>query len=152
MVIERLRPDDSRTAFEAIRKLKGADETSGLTAESTRRFLSQPRNVLIVASSDDEPVGFLLAYRLDRMDGERPMVCLYEIEVSEPFRRRGVGRAMIESLKGVCGEVNATKAWAITQRSNEAALALYRSTGADLAAGDGDVTVVWNAQTWAIRK
>ncbi len=92
-----------------------------------------------MAAHDGHPVGFALAYTLDRVDGNRRMALLYEIEVVEGHRRRGAGRAMIEALKSVCVAENVFKMWTQTSPSNEAAAALYRSTGAGAAGSDGEL-------------
>lgn len=55
---------------------------------------------------------------------------------------------MIDRLKELCGEIDATKVWSITHRSNEAAMRLYESTGARPGPGGDDVTVVWAARNW----
>ena len=83
MQARRLRPEDAELAIEAIRAIKQPAPYASFTAEYLRRFLGRPQNVLIVASSKGEPAGFLLAYLLDRVDRDQPMVCLYEIDVSE---------------------------------------------------------------------
>jgi aminoglycoside 3-N-acetyltransferase I len=65
-------------------------------------FLSRPDNVLIVANDGGVPVGFLLAYPLDRADRDQQMMFLYEVGVAEPYRRRGIGTQMITELKAIC--------------------------------------------------
>ena len=43
-----------------------------------------------VAIENDEPVGFALAYQLQRIDRPHPMMFLYEIEVVGSHQRQGV--------------------------------------------------------------
>jgi ribosomal protein S18 acetylase RimI-like enzyme len=147
--VRRLGSDDSLAALDAIRALKSPH--ADRTMESLRRFLSRSENVLIVASLDGRPTGFLLAYLLDRIDVDRRMVCLYEISVATGSRRRGVGRAMIECLADLCRALDATKAWTITNRSNEAALGLFTSAGAKPGAGGDDLVLFWTADQWGDR-
>ena len=93
MDIRRLTTEDAELALQAIIALKitpGAPPAE-LPPAYVRRFLSRPDNVLIVATDDHRPVGFLLAYLLDRVDRQRQMVLFYEIEVAESHRRRGIG-------------------------------------------------------------
>jgi ribosomal protein S18 acetylase RimI-like enzyme len=93
------------------------------------RFLSVETNHLLVAFAGDEPVGFLLAYELLRRHGDEPKMHLYEIGVREDYRRRGIGRSLIERFAELCRQRGARRAFVITDGSNPAAIALYASTG-----------------------
>lgn len=130
MQIRRLGEDDASVATEVIEKMK-SHGTTDLTPATMRRFLSGDDRYLIAAlDSHNAPVGFLLAYELARVDREQPMMLLYEIEVSEPWRRKGVATAMVNLLKGFCADHNVYKMWAETGISNVAARNLYVGTGA----------------------
>lgn len=148
MEARRLGPGDAGLAFEAVRTIKAPEPRPTFTAAYLERFLARPENVLIVASDGGEPTGFLLAYLLDRVDRDQPMACLYEIEVAGPHRRRGIGRAMVEVLKGVCREAGAMEAWVVTSRSNEAAARLYAGTGAVADTGGDEVCFVYGPESW----
>ncbi|MEN6369865.1 MAG: GNAT family N-acetyltransferase [Thermotogota bacterium] len=139
MECRRLLCDDAELAREAIGRIKVGDPKRWPSVAHFRAFLEVPENVLVVATENGSPVGFALAYILDRVDGDRRMALLYEIEVVEGHRRRGAAWAMIELLKSVCRAGNVFKMWAQTSLSNEAAAALYRSTGARAQGGDGDI-------------
>jgi ribosomal protein S18 acetylase RimI-like enzyme len=143
--VRRLGTGDFDLAFQAIHALKRPQPSFG--DEHLRRFLARPENILIVAGQEGLPIGFLLAYLLDRVDRNQRMVCLYEVEVSEPCRRRGIGRAMIETLKTICRQENAMKTWVITNRSNLAAFGLYEGTGAAINASGDEVTFVYGPQS-----
>lgn len=141
MRVRRLETVDADLAAEAVRAVKGPAPDASFGKAYFRRFLARAENILIVADEDGLPVGFLLAYALDRVDRDRRMVCLYEIGVAETHRRRGVGRALVEEVKAHCRRGNVMKAWVVTSRSNRAAIRLYESTGAR--AGADDVVFVW---------
>lgn len=140
----RLQPVDAPLAAEAIRKIKKPEPGPAPGVAYFERFLARPENILIVAVDGREPAGFLLAYLLDRVDADQRMVCLYEIEVCAPQRRRGAGRAMIDALKAVCREVNARKTWLLANRTNEGAVRFYENTGA-LAGDDDTILFTYNA-------
>jgi len=144
VIVRRLGTRDFDLAFQAIRTIKRPQ--SSFDDEHLRKFLARPENILIVAAEEGIPIGFLLAYLLDRVDRKQRMVCLYEVEVSEPCRRRGIGRAMIETLKTICRQENTMKTWVITNRSNLAAFKLYESTGATADARGDEVTLVYRPQ------
>ena len=143
-LVRRLGPDDAELALEAIRTIKRPALRPDFGVDDLANFLQRPSNVLIVASENGQPIGFLLAYLLDRVDRDRPMACLYEIDVLEARRRQGTGRQMIEALRSVCRQIDATKIWAVTNRSNAAAVGLYRNTGATSAPEGDDVVFVYD--------
>ena len=144
--VRRLRTKDFDLAVQAIRTVKTPQEQSSFSDEYLRMFLARSENILIVATQEGVPIGFLLAYLLDRVDRNQRMVCLYEVDVSEPCRRRGIGRAMIETLKITCRQENAMKTWVITNRSNLAAFRLYESTGATADVRGDEVTFVYGPE------
>ena len=127
MEIRRLALDDLKIGVAAIRNIKRAKTTNGVVAQ----FLKRPDQYFIAAVEDDQPVGFALAYELERIDRPHPMMFLYEIEVVESHQRRGVATAMIELLKKICREKDAFKMFVIASASNNAALRLYDSTFGD---------------------
>jgi len=144
MECRRLTEDGAPLAREAIGRVKIGKNGPWPSLEYVRAFLVEADNVLIVATEDGEPIGFALAYLLDRIDGNRRMALFYEIEVAANHRRRGVARAMIELLKSVCAPENVVKMWVQTSHANEAAVALYRSTGAHETASGGETVFVYN--------
>lgn len=87
--IRRLHPQDSKLAVEALRVLKAPEGGSVPSKDYTLEFLSRSENVLIVATKDKEPVGFIVAYLLDRVDRNQKMMFFYEVEEGEKYRRRG---------------------------------------------------------------
>ena len=125
MTVRRLAPDDSPAGVEAIRLLKAADGYPVPTTTYLFEFLSRPENVLIVAFDGGAPVGYIVAYLLDRIDRQQQMTFFYEIGVAESHRRRGIGKQMIGELKAICRDSDVMKMWVPTGRSNEAATRLY---------------------------
>ena len=71
------------------------------------------------------------------------MSLFYEIEVAEAHRRRGAGRAMIDALQSICAAEGVAKMWVQTAPSNQAAAALYRSTGAREAGSEGEIVFTY---------
>lgn len=109
MDVRRLGADESNLALEALRLLKATDGYPTPAPEHLAQFLSRPDNVLIVATADGAPVGFLLAYLLDRANRDQQMMFLYEIDVAESHRRRGIGTQMITQLTTICWAQNVVK-------------------------------------------
>lgn len=111
MDVRRLGTQDSDLGARAIRLLKAPDGYPVPSAEYLAAFVSRSDNVLIVASEGGESVGYLVAYLLDRLDRNQQMMFLYEIQVAESHRRRGVGKRMITELKAVCRAQDVMKMW-----------------------------------------
>ena len=85
----RLGPDDTLLGVDAIRQLKALDGYPTPSAEELSTFLSRADNVLIVATIAGVPVGYVVAYLLDRVDCDQRMMFFYEIGVAEAHRRLG---------------------------------------------------------------
>ena len=112
--------------------------------ENGSTFLSRAENVLIVALEHGQPIGYVVAYLLDRVDRDQRMMFFYEIGVAEPHRRRGIGKQLVEQLKSVCRRQDVMKMWVPTGRSNVAATRLYASTGATPFPSGDEVTYAYS--------
>jgi ribosomal protein S18 acetylase RimI-like enzyme len=132
MIIKRVNSSEANLACDALSNIKLRDDTNtrnGLSLAYLENFLSNERHYLFVAIENKQVVGFLLAYRLQRIDRNQDAMFFYEIEVEESFRNRGVGSALIERLKEECRKENIMKMWVETNRSNLPAMKLYGKTG-----------------------
>ncbi len=123
MVVRRLKARDEIVACKAVAKFKNSHPT----AEYMARFLSNKTNYLYVAEVEGELAGFLLAYKLERCDGERAMMFLYEVEVLSQYRRQGIGGALVEAVRRECEQGGFLKLFVLTDESNEPAKQLYLS-------------------------
>jgi ribosomal protein S18 acetylase RimI-like enzyme len=122
---KRLQPGDEELAVRAIAGIKRAITN----ADRVRDFLARDDQFLIVAHENSEPLGFALAYELQRVDDSPPMMFFYEIEVRPEFRRRGIGTGLVEHLKRLRRLHGAGKLFVLTDRQNKAARGLYSSSG-----------------------
>jgi ribosomal protein S18 acetylase RimI-like enzyme len=66
---------------------------------------------------------------------------LYELAVDEPFRRQGIGRALVDRLTALARDAGCYGMWVVTDDDNEAARATYEGTGA--VPETGQVVEVW---------
>ena len=137
MVIRRLRAGDERL----VGALTDAFKDKSPSHAEASDLLTRDDVYVFAALDGGRLAGFALAYELPRIDGDT-MLFFYEIGVRESDRRRGLGRALVAELLSVCRERGVAKMWVETDESNEAAMALYRSTGAVRA--DGGDHVVWS--------
>lgn len=104
------------------------------------RFLTSEGHHILVASVDGVDVGFVSGVETTHPDKGTEMF-LYELAVDEPYRRRGVGQALVAALRDLAVEHGCYGMWVGTDDDNAAALATYRSTGA--APPEPCVTLTW---------
>jgi len=131
VLVRRFRERDAQTAADAIRTLKLRGKKGAAVDEAAMRtFLEREENVLVVACAEATPVGYAVAYILDRVDGTGAMVLLYEVEVDAERRGAGIGRALVEQVTDLARETAAAKAWVLADPANLAARRLYAACGA----------------------
>ncbi len=147
--VRRLGPDDAVLGVNAIRLLKAPDGYPTPSAAYLSTFLSRAANVLIVAIDEKAPVGYIVAYLLDRIDRDQRMMFFYEIEVAHSHRRRGIGKQLISELKSICRVDDVMKMWVPTGRSNVAATRLYASTGAVPVPSGDEVTYAYARESFS---
>jgi ribosomal protein S18 acetylase RimI-like enzyme len=129
----------------AIRLLAAGDE--GVVRElATYRgpgdpetLLADPRTLMLVAFDGERPVGFVLAHELPRRHGDRVKLFVYEVDVSESHRRRGIAKALLARLAELARERGIRAGFVLTEPDNGPANALYRSAGG----ATETVTVQW---------
>ena len=102
--------------------------------EAQTALLADDRTVFVAAFDSETPVGFAFGYALPRRHGRPSIFFVYEIDVDDRYRRRGIGRRLMEEV--LFGQ---EEAFVLTDAGNEAAMALYASLG-----GTRVDTVMWD--------
>ena len=120
-MIRRLVPGDERT----LAALEQAYERP-IPRVLESELLRDPRAHLLVADVDGAPVGYALVFVLPRIDARR-MAFLYDLGVAELYRRRGIGRALVEEAVRTARDERAFKLFVLTDEANEAGMAVYRA-------------------------
>ena len=138
--------DEKRTDVSgiAIRLLELGDEgvVRGLATYDgpgdPEALLTDPRTLMLVAFDGELPVGFVLAHDLPRRHGDRSKLFVYEVDVAESHRRRGIAKALLARLAELARERGIRIGFVLTDEDNAAANALYRSAG-----GTSSRDVMW---------
>ena len=99
----------------------GAGDPEGLLAD--------PRTLMLVAFAGERPVGFVLAHELPRPHGDRAKLFVYEVDVAETHRRRGIASALLARLAELARERGIPAGFVLTDEDNAAANALYDAAG-----------------------
>ncbi len=94
-----------------------------------RELLADDRTLLFVAFDTDEPVAFVLAYELIRRHGDDSIIFVYEVDVEEPYRGRGIATALMRELEQEARARDIREGFVLTDRDNEPAMRLYESVG-----------------------
>lgn len=130
--VRRLESKDAAIAVELVKTFA----SKNVSLEYLQKFLSNPANYLIVAEVENKLAGFLLAHRLERLKQDSFKLFIYEIDVDEKFRRKGIGTALIEFAKNIVRREKMMNAFVFTNYSNKGAVEFYKSTGAKIENGD----------------
>ncbi len=93
------------------------------------RLLAKEHVIPLVALSEGQVIGGLVAYELDKLEQEHSEIYIYDLAVEDAFRRQGVATALIRHL----GEIASSRgAWVIyvqADHGDEPAIALYTKLG-----------------------
>ena len=122
----RLGAGDERRLQELCRRFKHRVPSD----EEAAALLARDDVHVWIADVDGEVAGFAYAYVLLRIDGDTG-IFLYELEVDERFRRRGLGRALVDEARALAERVGALKMWVDTSYDNEPARRTYAAAGGD---------------------
>lgn len=94
---------------------------------SAREFLNDPRHRLVVAMDDKLVVGFISAVIYVHPDKAKPELWINEVGVSPSHQGQGIGKMLLRRMLETGQQVGCSEAWVLTERTNDAAMALYKS-------------------------
>jgi len=123
MEIRALGPGDEAAVGEAGHLFDNAVDQG-----ATARFLMEAGHHLLVAYDKERPVGFASGVELTHPDKGTEMF-LYELEVDESFRRRGIGTALVNALVALARERGCYGVFVFTDDDNAPARTTYRRAG-----------------------
>ena len=94
-----------------------------------RRVLGRDEVIALAAYADNELIGGLVAYVLDKLEQERSEIYIYDLAVAETHRRQGVATALIAELQGLAPAFGAWVIYIQADYGDEPAIALYTKLG-----------------------
>lgn len=114
---------------QAIKDIVEIFRNQTIDNERAEKFL-RDEHVLVYAAFDDTVVcGYVLCYRLPRMDLGNDMFQIYHCFVRDEYKRRHIATNLLTMALDYAKEHNLHYAFLITQNDNEPAKALYSSLG-----------------------
>lgn len=142
MQVRRLGPGDEDFAVRLVKEVQLAEGRPEVADFDYLKPLLTNPGVLIAAALEDDgtPLGFVLGYRLPRMDGRADMLYVHEVEVVAGRRREGIGRAMVEEMLRIGRAEGLLKLFLFTGRDNHPARSLYASAGGE---PDEKAVILW---------
>jgi aminoglycoside 3-N-acetyltransferase I len=93
-------------------------------------LLAKEHIVALVAVADDEVLGGLVAYELDKFERARREFYIYDLAVSEKHRRQGIATALILHLRGIAAQRGAWVIYVQADYGDDPAISLYERLGA----------------------
>ena len=106
-------------------------DSTGATPEQVAARMLTCQSVLttFIGELDGQPVGFACLRLIPHLQGDEPYAELTDIYVDAPFRRQGVGGALIAHIEAAAQAASAGGLVIITGFDNAGAQAAYRASG-----------------------
>ena len=103
-----------------------------VTPDSLRRTLfgARPAAAALLGHVGDEPAGYAVYFQTFSTFVGRPGIFLDDLYVRPPFRKCGIGRALLQQVAKIGLELGGGRFEWITLRWNEKAFRFYRNIGA----------------------
>ncbi len=94
-------------------------------------FIDNLNNIAYLAIDNDQVIGFVWGYVLERLDNE-PMLYIHSVDVIESYRRQGVAKVILKEFLTILKKEGYRNMFLITDADNVAANKLYESLGGEL--------------------
>jgi aminoglycoside 3-N-acetyltransferase I len=131
LAVRRLMPGDEAVAASLFALLAEVLEEPGKALEPpyVATLLARSESWIVAAFDGAEVVGGLTAHALPMTRSRRIEFFIYDLAVAAPFRRRGIGRALLQFLveRGLVGD--AFDIFVLAEADDDEAIAFYRAVG-----------------------
>jgi aminoglycoside 3-N-acetyltransferase I len=99
------------------------------SADYLQSFLSKDHIIVLAAFVEEDIVGGLVAYELQKLERERSEIYIYDLAVAEPHRRQGIATALIDHLREIARQRGAWVIYVQADYGDDPAIALYTKLG-----------------------
>jgi aminoglycoside 3-N-acetyltransferase I len=93
------------------------------------RLLARDYFIALAALQDEEVVGGIAAYELQKFEQERSEIYIYDLAVAAAHRRRGIATALINELQAIAHRRGVYVIFVQADLGDEPAIALYTKLG-----------------------
>ncbi len=112
-------------AFQELQTYQGAIPSDAYL----EALLGKSHFIALVALDGGKVIGGLAAYVLDKFEQERKEVYIYDLAVSNGYRRQGIATGLINNLKTIAGDRGAYVIFVQTDSGDIPAIRLYEALG-----------------------
>jgi ribosomal protein S18 acetylase RimI-like enzyme len=125
------RAADAAALARLIEEFNADDRSITVTAEQAAARLAACQGIetTVLAEVDGQVAGFACLRLVPYMSGDEPYAELTDLFVAPAYRRRGVGRALIERIEQMARAGGAAEVIILTGFDNAPAQGLYRALG-----------------------
>ena len=129
MEVIRCIPGYDGFVVDALEILREPDEVIDCDAPVIARFLEKEENYFFAAVENGEVFGYAVVNRLRRPNNKCDMALLTDIRVVEKYRGRGIGTALMDTVKAACSRDGMDVLYLMTDISNAPMRAVAAKTG-----------------------
>ena len=109
--------------------------------EYLAQLLAKPHFIAVVALTDNQVIGGLAAYELEKFEQDRREIYIYDLAVLDEHRRRGAATGLINSLRVIADQHNPYVIFVQADLEDAPAIAPYESRGTRESVYHFDITV-----------
>jgi aminoglycoside 3-N-acetyltransferase I len=99
------------------------------TADYIGNLLSMDHVIALVCMQNNQVVGGLVAYELQKFERQRREIYIYDLAVDETHRRRGIATSLIEHLRKIARDRGAWVIYVQADYGDDPAVTLYTKMG-----------------------
>ncbi|MEO0672918.1 MAG: AAC(3)-I family aminoglycoside N-acetyltransferase [Pseudomonadota bacterium] len=92
-------------------------------------LLSLPHVIAVAATVENDVIGGLVAYELQKFEQPRSEIYIYDLAVADAWRRRGMATAIVDKLREAAEKRGASVIYVQADRDDGPAVALYSKLG-----------------------
>jgi ribosomal protein S18 acetylase RimI-like enzyme len=115
--------------FDQYRQFQGCTSDVPAAREFLRARFDHGESVIFIARQENAPVGFAQLYPLYTSVALTRVFILNDLFVHASARRQGVAAKLLDAVDGYANSLGAARLTLFVARANEAAQALYTSSG-----------------------